>query len=149
MSRWITLTADHLKAAGFGTIVDRARTLAVGAIDPVQEEIDNATARVRRAVAPGNVLDADATKIPASFKGQAEKLALYALQERIGLLTPQQRVDACKPIESDLNRVSDHRIKCELADTPETTATVAETGMKITAVNVPVRLTGRDRTSGL
>ena len=149
MPRWIAITADHLKAAGYGTIVTRAQTLAAGSVDPVTEAIANAVARVLRAVAPGNVLDADPSKIPASFKGLAEKLALYALMERIGVpLTPQQE-QVMRDITSDLNRTADNKTKVELADNPAPSPTFAATGMKAEALNVPPRKTGRERTSGL
>jgi hypothetical protein len=149
MSRWITITPDHLKAAGHGALMDRAQTLAVGGLDPIPEAIDDATMRIRLAVSTGNVLDIDPTKIPASLKGMACRLCLYALQERIGMLTPSQRAEAERPIQSDLNRISDEKKKVDLADNPESTASVAPTGMKAQAVNVPRRQTGRWRTSGL
>lgn len=149
MPRWTTITADHLKAAGYGTIITRAQTLSVGSIDPVDEAIANAVARVLRAIAPGNVLDADPAKIPGSFKGVAEKLALYDLMERIGLpLSPAQE-QVLRDITSDLNRTADNRTKVELADDPATSDTFAPTGMKAEAVGVPRRQTGRDRQSGL
>ena len=149
MPRWFTPTADHLKAAGHGAIIDRARTLAAGGIDPVDTAIANAVARIQRALAPGNVLDADRTKIPASFAGVVEKLALFALMERIGLPQSADQQQVARDITSDLNRTSDEKIKAELADTPATAPTFGATGMKVSAVNVPPRQTGRDRTSGL
>lgn len=149
MSRWTTITIDDLKAVAHGSIITKAQTLAVGSVDPTAEAIANAIARIRRAVATGNVLDTDATKVPASFKGTAVKLAVYDLTMRIGMtLTPAQSDDR-RDITSDLNRVSDQKIKVEKADDPETTATVEDTGMKVSAVGVPRRMTGRGRTSGL
>lgn len=149
MARWFTLTTDHLKAAGHGAIVDRARTLAVGGIDPVDEAIANAIARVQRAIAPGNVLDADPAKIPASFKGVAEKLAIYDLMERIGLPRSSDQEQNTRDITSDLNRTADHKLKVELPDDQAASDTMQATGLKISAVNVPPRLTGRGRNSGL
>lgn len=149
MPRWFTPTADHLKAAGHGHIVDSARTMAVGELDPVDEAIANAVARVHRAIAPGNVLDADPTKIPASFKGVAVKLAIYDLMERIGMLLTEDQTQAKRDITSDLNRTADNRLKVEMPDNPASSPTIQETGLKISAVGVPSRLTGRDRTSGL
>ena len=149
MARWFTLTSDHLKAAGHGDIIERAEALAVGGVSPTAEAIANAIARIQRAIAPGNVLDIDPTKIPASFKGVAEKLALYDLMERIRLrLTPEQ-VEKLKTINSDLNRTADNQLKVEQPDTPAPTETIQPSGMKISAVNVPCRMTGRGRTSGL
>lgn len=149
MARWIKLLTDHLKAAGHGALIDRARTLATGGIDPVTEAITVATARVQRAIAPGNVLDADPDKIPNSFRGVAEKLAIYDLMERIGLPRTPDQQKSFDAIISDLNRTADHKTKVELADDPATESAFADTGMKVTAVNVPRRQTGRDRTAGL
>lgn len=123
--------------------------MAVGEIDPVDEAIANAVARVQRAIAPGNVLDADPTKIPASFKGVAVKLALYDLMERIGMLLTEDQVQAKRDITSDLNRTADNKLKVELPDNPATSETMQSTGLKISAVNVVPRQTGQGRTSGL
>jgi len=149
MPRWTTITADKLKAAGHGAIIDQARTLATGGVDPAEQAIANAVARVQRAIAPGNVLDADPAKIPASFAGVAEKLALYDLMERIGLPLSSAQEQALRDITSDLNRTADNKTKVELPDDPATTAAFAATGMKAEAVNVPRRQTGRDNQSGL
>ncbi len=116
MSRWTTLTIDHLKAAGYGSLVDRARSLSVGAIDPGQEAIDNATARIRRAVSKANALDVDTTKVPNSLKGVAEKLAIYDLMERIGMPLSSDQEQKLRDITSDLNRISDDGIKVEAPD---------------------------------
>jgi hypothetical protein len=149
MPRWFTLTPDHLKAAGHGSIVDSAQTVATGGVDPVAEAIANATARVQRAIGTGNVLDADPTKIPASFKGVAEKLAIYDLMERIGLPLSESQKQNQRDITSDLNRTADNKLKVELPDNPATTPTMQDTGIKAQAINVPRRLTGRGRQSGL
>lgn len=148
MPRWFTIDTDALKAAGYGVVIDTARERAVGNIDPVDEAIANAVARVRRAVAPGNVLDADAAKVPCSLKGVAEKLAIYDLMERIGMDGSYWK-DGRKELLSDLNRTADNKTKVELADEPEGAPTVAPTGMKAMALNVPRRQTGRDLQSGL
>lgn len=149
MPRWITLTADHLKAAGHGAIIDRARTAAVGGIDPVEQAIVKVTARVRRAVAPGNVLDSDATKIPGSLEDAAVLLAIATLAGRIPIPLTSDTRDAVNDARKELQTISDNRTKVERADNPETEASVIEAGMKIVAVNIEPRLTGRRRTSGL
>jgi hypothetical protein len=147
--RWLTLTTDHLKAAGHGDLIDRARSLATGGLDPAEEAITNATARIHRAIAPGNTLDADATKIPASFKGLAEKLAIYDLMERIGLPLNADQTQMRSEFFAELARTAEHQLKVEQPDNPATSATIQSTGPKISAVNVPERLTGRARTGGL
>ena len=149
MDRWITLTPDHLKTAGHGAIIDRARTAAVGGIDPVTQAIVKVTARVRRAVAPGNVLDLDAAKIPGSLEDAAVLLCIATLAGRIPIPLTSDVADQVRDARKELQAISDNKTKVELPDTPETEASVAETGMKITAVNVPTRLTGRERTGGL
>lgn len=116
--RWTSLTIDHLRAAGYGTIVDRARALAAGPIDPAQEAIDNATARVRRAVGVGNALDLDAGKVPNSLKGTTEKLALYDLMERIGMPLSAEQQQKLHALTNDLDRQVDHRIPVEEPDNP-------------------------------
>lgn len=147
--RWTTITSDHLKAAGYGTIVDRAAALAVGGVDPVTEAIANAVARVRRAIAPGNTMDADTTKVPNSFKGVAELLAVFALMQRIGLPLSSDQQQTQRDLTSDLNRTSDERLRVEQPDTPTDTPDMQTTGQQVTATHFPRRQTGRHRTSGL
>jgi hypothetical protein len=149
VSRWITITADHLKAAGHGALIDKARTVAVGSLDPVQQAIDTATARVRRAVASGNALDADASKVPASFEGVTVNLALFALHARIGLPLSDDQKQTQRDITGDLNRTSDDKRKVEVPDDAATEPTMQATGIKAEAINVPRRQTGRDKLSGL
>lgn len=147
---WISITADYLKAAGHGDIIDQARTLATGAIDPVDEQIAGATARVRRAIAPANALDVDPTKVPNSLREVTIRIALYALMERIGLPLTQDQRDTRRDDASDLNRLADKRIGVEAADNPAQGGGEMQSGKGgVVAVNVPCRQTGRGRTSGL
>lgn len=148
MSNWVTITADSLKAAGHGHILDLAATTATGGEDPVAEAIESAIARVRRAVNTGNALDADTSTVPKSLKAVAVRIALFALMERIHTpLTDDQR-DTRKADNSDLLRISDERIPVEKPDAPAGSAEMQENS-SIAAVNVPRRLTGRERCSGL
>ena len=149
MSRWIRIFDDHLKAAGHGAIVDRARTQAVGGLDPVDETIADAVARVRRAVSAGNVLDAETAAVPASLKGVAVRLALFGLMERIGLALSEDQRDTRRDDISDLKRIADNRTKVETPDTPAASAEMQATGHRVEAVGVPRRQTGRERTGGL
>lgn len=123
MPNWTAITADDLKAAGHGAIVDRARTLAVGGVDPVDDAIANAVARVRRAVSAGNPLDADATLVPGSLKAVTVRMVLYALCERIGLPLSDDQKETRKADNSDLLRIADRKVIVEVPDDPaETTA---------------------------
>lgn len=151
MPNWITITGDHLKAAGYGTIVDNAASKAVGSIDPVGEAIEGAVARVRRAVSQGgNALDSDASKVPNSFRALTIRLALYALMERISLPLDDDQKDTKRNDNSDLIRVADPT-KATAVEKPDSGGGSAEMqqGNTVSAVNVPRRQTGRDRTSGL
>lgn len=149
MSRWTAITADHLKAAGHGAIVDNARSLAAGGIDPVVEMIADAVARVRRAVTTGNVLDADTGKVPNSLKGVTIRIALFALCERIGLPLNDDQKDTKRDDISDLKRITDNRLRVETPDTPADSGEMQAHGSPVEAVNVPARQTGRERTGGL
>jgi hypothetical protein len=146
---WTAITIDHLKASAWGSLVDSARTGAVGSIDPAGEAITDATARVRRAVSTGNVLDADPTKVPNSLKSVTVRLAIFILCERIGLILTQDQRDTKQADLSDLKRISDSRIRVETPDTPDANAEMQSVGPVIQGVNVPRRQTGNGRTSGL
>lgn len=122
MPNWTAITADDLKAAGHGAIVDRARTLAVGSVDPVDDAIANAVARVRRAVQAGNTLDSDADLVPRSLKSLIVRLVLFALMERIGMPLSEDQRATRKSDESDLLRIADRKVRVEPADDPSTTA---------------------------
>lgn len=116
MPRWTAITKDDLKASGLGFVIDRAQTESTGGLDPVAEEIANATARVRRAVAGGNPVDADTTKVPISLKGVTVRIALYALMERLGLPLSEDQRDTRKSDHSDLLRISDRKVLVEAPD---------------------------------
>lgn len=103
MANWTSITVDDLKAAGHGAIIDRAQTVAVGGVDPVAEAIAESVARVRRAVARKNAVDADVAKVPNSLKALTVRMALYTLMRRIRMPLSDddkaQRTDDGKDIE--------------------------------------------------
>lgn len=127
MSNWVTITVDHLKAAGNGLIMDRAASMSIGGIDPVAEAIAGATARVRRAVQTGNALDIDPTKVPDSLKDITKRLALFALMERIQLPLSVDQRDTRNNDISDLKRITDNRQRVEKADNPNAEAEMQPT----------------------
>lgn len=126
--RWIPITIDDLKTAGHGFIVDRATTTATGSVDPASEEIANAVARVRRAVAAANTLDVNPTKVPKSLKGVTVRLALYALMERIRMPLSDDQRETRKADYSDLLRIADRKVRLEEPDDPDTEATPPNRG---------------------
>ncbi len=147
MANWKSLTADHLKASGMGFVVDKARTSSTGDVDPVDQAIEDAVARVRRAIT-GSALDADVTKVPKSLHSLAVRMALFTLMTRLTIplsLDQQKMRDADN---SDLLRISDKRIPVEVPDVSGGTAEMSPMG-GIVALNTPRRLTGRERTNGL
>ena len=110
MSNWLTITPDHLKAAGHSAILSRAQTLAVGDIDPVSDSIGSAVARVRRAVEAANDLDTDVTKVPKSLEDVTVRLALFRLMERIGLPLSDDQRKSRELDATDLKELSARRI---------------------------------------
>jgi len=148
MPNWITITADDLKAAGHGFIIDRAQTVATGEVDPVGKAIVGAIARVRRAVNSGNALDADPSTVPNSLVEVTMRIALYALMERIRMPLSDDQKETRKNDNSDLLRISDKGIPVEKPDNPAGSAEMQESS-SIASVNVPRRQTGRGRCSGL
>lgn len=123
---WTTITTDDLKASGLGFLVDKARTASTGAVDPLTEEIANAVARVRRAVASGNPLDSDVTKVPGSLKGVAIRIALYALMERLRMPLSDDQRETRKADNSDLLRIADRKVLVEAPDDAITTSPVPQ-----------------------
>jgi hypothetical protein len=128
MSYWLTITPDHLKAAGHSAIVDRAQTLAVGSLDPVADAISSAVARVRRAVEAANDLDTDATKVPKSLEDVTVRLALFRLMERIGLPLSEDQRKSRDLDAADLKELTQRRIRIEPPDNPDTTVTPQNRG---------------------
>lgn len=116
---WIPLTADDLKAAGHSEIIVQAGTLAVGTVDPVDDALETAVARVRRAVAAANALDTDVALIPRSLKGVAVRLALFALMERIGYALSEDQKDTRKNDQDDLKAIGLRQIKVEAPENPD------------------------------
>lgn len=121
MSRWISLIPDDLKAAGYGSIVDKAKTVATGSVDPVDDFIASVTAEVRNAVRAGNKLDIDETKIPHSLKRLAVRMVLYGLMERLHLpLNDDQKKEADRD-EKRLQQLYSRKEQVEAADNPDAT----------------------------
>ncbi len=149
MPRWTAITEDHLRAAGHGNIIDSAREQNPGSIDPVAEAIADSTARVRRAVAPGNKLDVDTTKIPGSLKGVTVRLALFGLCELIRFALSDDQKETKRNDVDDLKRIADNKMKVEQPDEETASEQMQPIGHSVEAVNVPARMTGRERTSGL
>ncbi len=144
---WTPITADDLKATGMGFVIDKAQTTATGGTDPVAEAISDAVSRVRRAIT-GSAIDADPAKVPNSLKAVAVRMAVYRLMERIRMPLSLDQSKQRDNDNSDLLRISDKKIPVERPDTDGGTAEMSPMG-GVDAVNVPNRLTGRDRCSGL
>lgn len=117
MSNWTAITSDHLKASGYGTVVDRAQSQAAGSIDPIVEAIADAVSRVRAACSTGNALDVDSTKVPNSLKGLTIRIAFFSLCERIGLPLSEDQRESRKNDNSYLLRISDSKMRFEAPDT--------------------------------
>lgn len=128
MSHWLTITPDHLKAAGHSAILNRAQTLAVGDIDPVADSIGSAVARVRRAVEAANDLDTDITKVPKSLEDVTVRLALFRLMERIGLPLSEDQRKSRDLDAADIRELSARRILVEPPDDPDTASTPQNRG---------------------
>ena len=144
---WTTITADDLKATGLGFVIDKAQTSATGSTDPVAEAIAESVARVRRAIT-GSSLDVDQAKVPKSLKAVAVRMALFQLKARVRLPLTSDEAKSRDADNSDLLRISDKKIPVEKPDTDGGTAEQSPMG-GVSAVNVPRRQTGRERTSGL
>lgn len=144
---WTTITTNDLKATGLGFVIDKAQSASPGATDPVAEAISDSVARVRRAIT-GSSLDADSGKVPKSLKAVTARRALFALMERLHFPLSDDQRKTREADNSDLLRISDKKIPVEKPDTDGGTAEMARTG-GVVAVNVPRRLTGRGRCSGL
>lgn len=123
---WTTISADDLKAAGLGFVVDKARSESVGGVDPANYAIATAVARVRRCVAGGgNTLDQDADKIPNSLQAVAVNIAAWSLMQRLRLPLSEDQRKQRELDEADLRRVADPKISTPI-ETPDDPAGTAE-----------------------
>jgi hypothetical protein len=118
MSNWTSITVDNLKASGYGFIVDQARGKSVGGVDPAVECIADAVNRIRRAVAAGNFLDTDQTKVPNSLRDVAVRIAFYALKMRLGVSLSEDERAQKRSDDSDLLRIADTKVRVEVPDNP-------------------------------
>lgn len=144
---WTTITLEDLKATGLAHVVEKAQDASTGTEDPAEAAIAQSVARVRRAIT-GSELDADPAKVPNSLKALTARMAVYALMERLFFPLSDDQREQRKADNSDLLRLSDKRIPVEKPDLGGGSAEMAPMG-GVAAVNVPVRLTGKWRTSGL
>lgn len=152
MSRWTAITEDHLRTAGHGAILAKARTFAAAStLDPVSEAIADATSDVRSAVGQHNALDREEAKVPNSLKSLTIRLALRPLMTLIGLTQTQDEQRQGEQDDRRLRALENNTDKrrIEAPDAPEETAAIQATGRTVEASNVPPRLTGRERTNGL
>lgn len=120
--QWIVPEAGDIKAAGYGSIIDAARTRSTGGVDPVVDAIKGVTAQVRTAVRQGNTLDANPAKIPHSLKPLAVRMVLYTLMRRIGLELNQDQRDEAGRDEKHLAQLMQRKLQVEAADDPDATA---------------------------
>jgi len=126
MSNWTTITADDLKATGLGFVVDKARSTAIGGVDPVAYAIATAVSRIRRCVAGGgNALDSNPDKIPNSLLSVAANIAMWDLMQRIRLPLSEDQRKQRDLDEADLKRVADPKVSTPL-ETPDDSAGTAE-----------------------
>jgi len=148
MSNWTTITIDDLKATGHGSIIDAAQTEAVGSTDPIAESIADAISRIRGAITVGNTLDRDTTKIPRSLKSLAERIALFALMERIQFALSEDQRDTKRNDQSYLNRIIDSKIRFEQPDNPAGSAEMQQ-GMSVGIITETPRQASRHTLKGL
>lgn len=129
MANWSAITIDDLKASVHGAIVDAAQTTYVGsAPDPVARAIAEVTARIRASISPGNVLDADVTKIPNSLKDLAARMSVRFLKQRIQMDMTQDERDQRKEDNDYLTILRKEQTAFELADNPAGSAEMQEGG---------------------
>jgi hypothetical protein len=148
MPRWVAIFEDDLKAAAHGDLIDAARTTAAGAVDPVQDAVESAVARVRRAVAAGNPLDTDTAKVPRSLKAVTVRIAIFALMERIGQPLSEDQRNTSRDDISDLKRIADRSILVEAPDVTDAASAPKNLGTwnsepKLIGRTHPVPLPGR------
>lgn len=107
MANWTIITDDHVKAAGYGFIVDKARTASVGGVDPMGYEVGAAVARVRRCVAAGgNALDVDTAKVPMSLLSLTVHLVLWGLMMRLRLPMNDDQKEQRRIDEAELKAIA-------------------------------------------
>jgi len=148
MSNWTSITADNLKSWTRGEVIDAATTVGTGSGNVVEECIAAAVSRVRRAVATGNTLDADTTKVPNSLVDLTCRIAIYALMRRIRFPMTDDEKSGERGDQSDLNRIADDEVKVELADTPGGSAEMQK-GNIVQTVGHVRQQTSREKLRGL
>jgi hypothetical protein len=149
MSNWTPITIDNLKAAGYGFIVDQARTKATGGIDPATEAIADVVSKIRGACSAGNQLDADPAKVPNSLKGMTVRMAFFALMERLQLPLNEDQRDTKRNDNSYLLRINDNKIHFETPDVPAGSAEMQKGDSMETITHTPRKPFTREGMDGL
>jgi len=149
MSNWIAITEARIKSAKLSILLESVQATAAAKEeqDPLPLYIAEVVARIRTAVAQGNALDADTTKIPASLEGLAVRMITRRLKDYCELPLTQDERDQAAEDRSYLNRITDVPLRFESPDDPIESGVASAGGIE--AIDVPARLTGRGRTSGL
>jgi hypothetical protein len=147
---WLAITADDLNATKLAPLVNALRTaaLAGGQADPLIEITANVVSRIRRMIAGcrTNLVDADATLIPASLKALACRMIIREAKDRLEIDLTNTETEAWRVDERDLVRISTCDLPIEIAynsEAPPVQST--QPGPSITARE---KRYGRDQQSG-
>lgn len=142
---WIPITISDLKDAKVSALVEACRTAALGSgqTDPVPNIIANVIARIRAEVSGcrQNVLDADATAIPADLKSLGCRMIMREAMSRLQQPLNDDEKEEQRNDLRYLERIAACDVPVAAPDTPLTTGEVQSTS------GTP-RMTARTRNFG-
>ena len=118
---WTSIQASDVQKAGPAAIVTQAETQNPGA---TAQAIADAVAEVRFAIAPGNSLDLDTTKVPNSLKCLTARRAWFALAALIGVGLDKNQGDLQRMDERRLNDMADKKQRVEQPDNADGAAEI-------------------------
>jgi hypothetical protein len=147
MANWTALTEADLKDSAHSAIVDSAEGVDAGCSARV---IADAVAKVRAAIASGNQLDVDTTKIPKSLKDLAGRIAVRRLLGIIHMELSKDEQDQRKEDNDYLKQISANKVRFELPDNPGTSEMQSSPSIQTgSATRSCERVTTRDRMRNL
>ena len=148
MSNWTAITDTSLQAYCAPAYLAAAQTMTPG-IDQVAVSIADAVATVRAAVAKGNQLDVDPTKVPNSLVQLTARRAAFAVLSVVGIALSDDQRDDKRNDQSLLNRITDEKMRFEVPDNAAPGSAEMQDVATVAVINAPRQQTRREMTRGL
>jgi len=124
MANWTAINNNNLEAYVHPAYVNAAIAQGIN----LTALIADVTAKIRAAIAAGNILDVDKTKVPNSLVGLAGRMCTRAVKTALDMVLTQDERDQRKEDNDYLKTLENEKIAFETPDTPAGSAEMQSSG---------------------